>query len=263
MRVSRHRRLDLECERECVASLTRGDERFAARADGFEEGENLQPQRFSGGHFRLHKRKPGVGTGLSGVAASGRQLRHHRRVDAPARNSRGDLRRDGCIEADHEKILASVIDGNVGSRLEETQFADPLSGDARRSEIGHAAGIKFYANVGDIDLGRQNRQSNRADFTHRRVGHGQHDIKVVDHQVKNDIDVQRSRRKYREPVRLEEHGAAKLRLNCQDGGIEAFEMAGLENALVLLGDRNQFARLRRGGGNRLFDEQIEPRLKQG
>jgi hypothetical protein len=63
-------------------------------------------------------------------------------------------------------------------------------------------------------------------------------------------------------MRLEEHGPAQLRLNRQDGRIEALEMAGLEDAAVLFREYDQFVSLGSGGGKRLFDEQIQTRAKQ-
>jgi hypothetical protein len=84
----------------------------------------------------------------------------------------------------------------------------------------------------------------------------------VDHEIKYDVDVQRSGRKDGEAMSLEEHGAAELRLNRKNRWIEPFKVTGLENALVLVGDREQFICLCGSGGERLFDKQIESGLKQ-
>lgn len=84
----------------------------------------------------------------------------------------------------------------------------------------------------------------------------------MNHEVEDDIDVERARREDGEPVGFKEHGTAKLRLNGQNGRIEAFEVTGLENAIVLFGNRDQFVGLRRGSREGLFDEQVETGFEQ-
>ena len=61
---------------------------------------------------------------------------------------------------------------------------------------------------------------------------------------------------------LEEHGAAQLRLNGQHRGVEALQVAGLQNALALGGSRNQIVGLGKRGGQRLFYEQVKARIEQ-
>lgn len=63
-------------------------------------------------------------------------------------------------------------------------------------------------------------------------------------------------------MRLKKHGTPQLRQDGKHGGVEALEVPGLQDALVLYGQIEQFISLSERGGYRLFDEQIEPGLKQ-
>ena len=126
--------------------------------------------------------------------------------------------------------------------------------------VGHQS--KLDADVGDVNLRRKDRQPDCTHFAHGRIGHGQHDVEIVNHQIEHHIDVERAWREDRKPMRLKEHRASKLRLNCQNRRVEALEMSGLKDSPMLFGDRNQFVGLRGCGRERLFDEQIEAALKQ-
>ncbi len=61
---------------------------------------------------------------------------------------------------------------------------------------------------------------------------------------------------------FKEHGAAQLRLDGEDGGIEALQMAGLQNALALFRALDQIVGLGERGGQRLFDQQVEAGIEQ-
>jgi len=65
-------------------------------------------------------------------------------------------------------------------------------------------------------------------------------------------------------MRLKKHGTSQLRLHRQHGGVEALKMAGLQDAFFLAGfdDAEEVVGFSEGGGERLFDEQVEARLKQ-
>lgn len=262
MGVGGHGGLDFEGEGEGVAALAGGDVRVAAGTDGLEERLDLQAQRLSGSDRRLEERESGIGAGVRTGGAGGRQLSHDCRVDTAAGDGRGNLGRDAGIETNHEQVLARVIDRNIRSGLEEAQLAHALGGDAGCGEVGHAAGFEFDANVGDVDFRREDGEANGADFADGGIGHGENDVEVVNHEVKDDIDVERPRRKDGEPVGLEEHGASELRLNGQNGRVEALEMAGLKDALALFGECNQFICLGRSGGEWFFDEEIEAGIEQ-
>jgi hypothetical protein len=63
-------------------------------------------------------------------------------------------------------------------------------------------------------------------------------------------------------VRLKEHGAAQLRFDGEHGGVEAFKVAGLQDAVVLLTECDQLVCLRECGGDGLFYEEVQAALKQ-
>ncbi len=85
----------------------------------------------------------------------------------------------------------------------------------------------------------------------------------MNHQVQHHIHIQRPGREDGQPVSLKEHGPAQLRLHRQHRGIEALQMAGLQNALPLGSKRKQLIRLGELRGQRLFHQQVESRIQQG
>jgi hypothetical protein len=63
-------------------------------------------------------------------------------------------------------------------------------------------------------------------------------------------------------MRLKEHGPAQLGLHGEHGGVEALEVSGLENALLLFGESDEIVGFGQRGGQGLFDEKIEARVEQ-
>ena len=163
------------------------------------------------------------------------------------------------IRADSEDqdFLASVIDGHVLVGLEETELSDALGGDAAGGEIGDASGFELEAHVGDINFAGKNGQANGANFLHGRIDEGEDDIEVVDHQVEDNVDIERAWGKDAEPVHFKKHRMSEQRKRGADGGIEAFEVADLHDAFVSGGELLQFIDFGEGGGERLFDEDID------
>ena len=78
-------------------------------------------------------------------------------------------------------------------RLEEAELADLLGGDAAGGEVGDAAGFELDADVGDVDLGREDGQANGADLADGRLRQREDDVEIVNHQVEDDVDVERAR----------------------------------------------------------------------
>jgi hypothetical protein len=79
----------------------------------------------------------------------------------------------------------------------------------------------------------------------------------VDHEVEDDVYVERAGRKDGEPVSLKKHGAAELGLDGEDGGVEALQMSGLEDSAVLFGEADEVVGFGEGGGEGLFDKEVE------
>jgi hypothetical protein len=83
------------------------------------------------------------------------------------------------------------------------------------------------------------------------------------HEVEDDVDIERAWCEDAEPVRLKEHGHVDIGVHCEDGGVEALQVADLEDALVARGQNDE----RIGFGQRrcdgLFDQDIDAGLEQG
>lgn len=158
---------------------------------------------------------------------------------------------------DEQHVLARVVDGDVLVRLEEAQFAHAFGGDAAGGEIGDGSGGKFDADVGDIDARGEDGQADGAHFYDRGVGEAEHDVEIVDHQVEHDIDVKRARGEDAQAVRLKKHRGIQQRANCGDGGVEALEVADLEDALGGCGEGGELAGFVEGGGDGFFNQDID------
>jgi hypothetical protein len=61
---------------------------------------------------------------------------------------------------------------------------------------------------------------------------------------------------------LEEHGAGELGLDAEDSGVEALEVADLEDAVVFLGEGDEGVGFSEGGGDGLFDEAVDAGRKE-
>lgn len=141
--------------------------------------------------------------------------------------------------------------------LEETQFADLLGGDAAGSEVCNAAGFEFDTNVGDVGFGRENGKPYGADFADGRVGEAENNIEVVDHEIKDDVDIERSRGEDAEAMGLEEHGPVESGDGCGDSRVEALEMADGYDAAVGLSQIDDVVGLGQGGCEGFFNEDVE------
>ena len=84
----------------------------------------------------------------------------------------------------------------------------------------------------------------------------------MDHEVQDDVDVERARGEDGQPVRLKEHWPGEAAERGIDGRIEALEMPGSKDAAVAARRRKQPIGFGERGGEGLFDEQIEAGLKQ-
>ena len=109
-------------------------------------------------------------------------------------------------DVDGEEFLAGEVEGEVLAGLEEAQLADLLGGDAGGGEVGDAAGLELDADVGDVDFAGEDGEADGADLADGRLGELEDDVEVVDHEVEDDVDVERARGEDAEAVGLEEHG---------------------------------------------------------
>jgi len=224
---------DGEGKGEGFASIFERDNRLGASAHGFDKSFDFGEKGFFG--------------------SDGRFCDLDLRIDA--RFSRAAHRK-------HEHILAPVVDRYVLPLLKKPQLAHAFGGDAAGGEIGHATGGEFDANIGDIDFAREDGQADGANFLYFGLHKGQDDVEVVNHEVEDDVDIERARAEDAEPMNLEEHGLAEQRQRGANRGIEALQVSDLRDALVLGGNLDEFVSLRKSGGDRLFDENVDAGFHQ-
>lgn len=146
--------------------------------------------------------------------------------------------------------------------LEEAEFTDAFGGDAGGGEVGDAAGGELDADVGDVGATGKDGQADGVDRGDRRLGERQDDVEVVDHEVEDDIGVEGTRRKNREAVRLEKHGATQQGQDGLYGRVEPFEMADGKDAIVFVGQGDQVVGFVESRGDGFFDQHMDVGLKQ-
>lgn len=237
--------IDAESEGEGSHAGFAGDARGLTGDDGAEEVFELKAQRFGAGKVELLEVEAGGGVG-------GRD----RRRGAIAS---GDLCSQGWVDSDGEELLTSEVEREVLVRLEEAQLADLLGGDAGGGEVGDGAGGELDADVGDVGLRGEDGDACGADVEHLGLREREDDVEVVDHEVEDDVDVERARGKEAEAVGLKEHGPVEAIDGGSDGGVEAFEVADLHDPVVLLCKGKDRLSLCECGGEGLFDEDVEAR----
>src|SRR6202012_401580 len=108
--------------------------------------------------------------------------------------------------------------------------------DAAGGEVGDAAGVELQAHVGDIDLAGDDGQAHGAHLADRRLSEGEHDVEIVHHEVEHHVYVERARAEDAEAMRFKEHRLVADGFGGGDGGIEAFEMADLEDTAAAGGE---------------------------
>ena len=146
--------------------------------------------------------------------------------------------------------------------MEKAKFANLFRGDAAGGEVGDGAGAELEANVGDIRLWREHGETDRTDFGDLGISHGEDDVEIVDHEVKDDVDVEGARGKDGQPVCLKEHGPGEARQGGSNGGVEALEVAGGEDAAAAGGEGNQRVGFVEVRGEGFFDEDVEAGFKE-
>ena len=85
----------------------------------------------------------------------------------------------------------------------------------------------------------------------------------MDHEVKDDVDVERAGREDAEAVRLEEHGLIEVGQEGLYGWIEALEVADLEDALRGRGQGDEFIGFFDSAGDGLLDQYVQTGIERG
>src|SRR5580698_7870729 len=96
----------------------------------------------------------------------------------------------------------------------------------------------------------------------RRIGKRQDDVEIVDHEIENDIHVERARAKNTEPVRLKKHGTIQQITDGCDGRIETFQVPNLQNSPIVFCKIYELACFFKGCGNRFFNEYVDSSCQQ-
>ena len=118
----------------------------------------------------------------------------------------GGAEASAAVTSIRRRSWRAKVERKILVRLEETQLADALGGNARGGEVGDAAGLELEPDIGDIDGGGQHGETDGTDLADGRLHERKHDIEIVNHEVEHDIDVERARGKDGKAVRLEKHG---------------------------------------------------------
>ncbi len=129
------------------------------------------------------------------------------------------------------KNLLLQIDRNIRVVLEQPQLAFGFQAHAAGGCIGDAAIRESQARVGDIDLIGKYAGADGIDRHHRRAHDAQDQVDVVNHQIQHHVDIRAAVLERRKPRRLDETWHGERRLHRPYRGIEALQMAHLQNAL--------------------------------
>jgi hypothetical protein len=87
------------------------------------------------------------------------------------------------------------------------------------------------------------------------------DVDVVNHEIEHDVHVGAPFFEGCESLTLDEARAGEFALRGDDHRIEAFEMTDLQDTFRTIGERDQFAGLLDGLGDRLLDKHARPRAE--
>ncbi len=169
--------LYLQSKVQGLPALDGGDEWLGVVENAGEERFDLETERFAWDDLRLVEVESG-----------------------------GEMRSGPALYVDDEQVLPRVIDGHVLVGLEEAQLADAFGRDATGGEVGDTAGFELDACVGDVDLGGEDGQANGVDLEDGRVYQMEDDVKVVNHKIEDDVDVESTRAEDAEAMSLKEHG---------------------------------------------------------
>src|ERR1700743_1953251 len=84
----------------------------------------------------------------------------------------------------------------------------------------------------------------------------------MDHEIEDDVDIERARGEDGKTMRLKKHGATQADFSSEYRRIEALKMTGLQNTAVFLSQSDEIICFRKAGGKGFFDEEVKARIKQ-
>ena len=101
------------------------------------------------------------------------------------------------------------------------------------------AGFEFEARVGDVHFSGEDGNAYGLDVRDRLADKREENVEVVDHDVEDDVDIQTASAENAEAMHFEKQRTFDEFFRGENGGIEAFDVADLENAGVFLGCRDK------------------------
>src|SRR6266568_8399379 len=116
--------------------------------------------------------------------------------------------------------------------LEKTKFSRFFQTDAACGKVSHTSIFEFHTGICNVGLLGEHWNTDRSDFTYRRRHEAQNDIDIVNHQVKNNIDIQAPWREGSQTMNLEKLGPRRQFTCERDDGIEPLDVTHLKYALV-------------------------------
>lgn len=147
-------------------------------------------------------------------------------------------------------------------RLKEAHFADAFCTNSAGSKVCDATGFELDAHIGNVDLRREDGQADGMEIADRRLDEAKYDIEIVDHEVENDIYIERAGSEDTEAMDLKKQRPMNDGADGEHGWIEALKMANLKNSAVGFGKLDESVGFAQCGGYRLFDEDIDTGTEQ-
>ncbi len=162
----------------------------------------------------------------------------------------------GCVGplAKDEGLAVAVVDRDVGVALDDAELSDSASGDAAGGEVGDAAALKGQPGVRYVLVNRNGGHTNGVHRDDRGGDQVKQDIEVVDHEVKDDADVERAEGEWADAVAVNVKRGGEVCFGRDEGGVEAFDVSDLDGDAAAVGEGEQLVSLGEGAGEGFFDE---------
>ena len=90
---------------------------------------------------------------------------------------------------DDQKILPRVVDRDILVRLKEAQLTNPFCAYPAGREVSDAARFEFNPDIRDVNFRRKDGQSYCMHMVDGGLSYGEDYVEIVNHQVKDDVDI--------------------------------------------------------------------------
>ena len=151
----------------------------------------------------------------------------------------------------HVNVMVSVV-------FEYPQLSFLFHADAAGRNIGDAAVGKMHSDVGDVCAGVQYRDSFGQQRCHRAVHQAEYIAEVMNHQIQYDVDVHISVAGWHQADGFNEHRRSDIFTQVAKRWIKLFNVSHLQQAIFLSRQCDQGICFGNGGGNGLFDQDMNP-----